>query len=87
MKLLSARRPAAAAASMAKLSIALLVRRTAELGTRVLGPAGLVERHPGATAEGRLAALGRASTGSTVAGGAAEIQRRVIARMGLGCAA
>ena len=87
VKLLGARRPAAAAASMAKLSIALLVRRTAELGTRVLGPAGLVERHPGATAEGRLAALGRASTGSTVAGGAAEIQRRVIARMGLGCPA
>ncbi len=37
--------------------------------------------------QGRLAALGRASTGSTVAGGAAEIQRRVIARMGLGCPA
>ncbi|MBN1529479.1 MAG: hypothetical protein JW895_10495, partial [Thermoleophilaceae bacterium] len=55
--------------------------RTAELGTRLLGPAGLVE------GEGRLAALTRASAGGTVAGGAAEIQRRVIARQGLGCAA
>jgi hypothetical protein len=35
----------------------------------------------------RLAALTRASAGSSVAGGAAEIQRRVIARQGLGCAA
>ena len=67
---------------MAKLSIALLARRTAEVGTRLLGPAGLVE------GEGApCAALTRASAGSTVAGGAAEIQRRVIARQGLGCAA
>ena len=87
VELLSAGRPATAAASMAKLSIALLVGRTAALGTRLLGPAGLVERHPRATAHGRLAALGRAGTGSTVAGGAAEIQRRVIARRGLGCPA
>ena len=79
--LLAEGRPAAAASSMAKLSIALLARRTAELGTRLLGPAGLVE------GEGRVAALTRASAGSTVAGGAAEIQRRVIARQGLGCAA
>jgi 3-oxocholest-4-en-26-oyl-CoA dehydrogenase alpha subunit len=79
--LLAEGRPAASASSMAKLSIALLARRTAELGTRLLGPAGLVE------CEGRLAALTRASAGSTVAGGAAEIQRRVIARQGLGCAA
>jgi alkylation response protein AidB-like acyl-CoA dehydrogenase len=87
VELLTDGRPAAAAAAMAKLSIALLVGRTAALGTCVLGPAGLVERHPRAAAQGRLAALGRASTGSTVAGGAAEIQRRVIARMGLGCPA
>ena len=80
-------RPAAAPASMAKLSIALLARRTAELGTRLLGPEALVERGGGAHGEGRLAALTRASAGGTVAGGAAEIQRRVIARQGLGCAA
>jgi 3-oxocholest-4-en-26-oyl-CoA dehydrogenase alpha subunit len=82
--LLADGRPAASAASMAKLSISTLVRRTAELGARLLGPEALVE---GASAHGRLAALTRASAGSSVAGGAAEIQRRVIARQGLGCAA
>jgi alkylation response protein AidB-like acyl-CoA dehydrogenase len=85
--LLADGRPAAAAASMAKLSISTLVRRTAEVGVRVLGPRALVEHGAGAVGEGRLAALTRASAGSTVAGGAAEIQRRVIARQGLGCAA
>jgi alkylation response protein AidB-like acyl-CoA dehydrogenase len=84
--LLAAGRPAAAAASMAKLSIATLAGRTAGLGTRALGPSALVEHGVGSV-EGRVAALSRASAGSTVAGGAAEIQRRVIARQGLGCAA
>jgi 3-oxocholest-4-en-26-oyl-CoA dehydrogenase alpha subunit len=84
--LLADGRPAAAAASMAKLSISTLVRRTAEAGVRLLGPGGLVEGE-GGVGDGRLAALTRASAGSTVAGGAAEIQRRVIARRGLGCAA
>ena len=83
-ELLAGGRPAAAAASMAKLSISTLVRRTAEAGVRLLGPGALVESGVG---DGRLAALTRASAGSTVAGGAAEIQRRVIARKGLGCAA
>jgi alkylation response protein AidB-like acyl-CoA dehydrogenase len=87
VELLDAGRPAAAASSMAKLSIALLARRTAELGSRVLGPDALLESDPAAPAAGRIAALGRACAGSTVAGGAAEIQRRVIARMGLGCPA
>ena len=86
-KLLAEGRPAAAEASMAKLSISMLVRRTAETGTRLFGPEALVERGPRSIGDGRLAALTRASAGSTVAGGAAEIQRRVIARQGLGCAA
>jgi alkylation response protein AidB-like acyl-CoA dehydrogenase len=86
-ELLAAGRPAAAAASMAKLSISMLVRRTAETGVRLLGPAALVEDGAAALGDGRLAALTRASAGSTIAGGAAEIQRRVIARQGLGCAA
>jgi 3-oxocholest-4-en-26-oyl-CoA dehydrogenase alpha subunit len=85
--LLADGRPAAASASMAKLSISTLVRRTAEAGVRLLGPGALVENGPGSVGEGRLAALTRASAGSTIAGGAAEIQRRVIARQGLGCAA
>ena len=71
---------------MAKLSIAMLARRTAELGARLLGPRRSWSA-AASPAEGRLAALTRASAGSTVAGGAAEIQRRVIARQGLGCAA
>jgi len=84
--LLAAGKPAAATASMAKLSIATLVGRTAELGARVLGPGALAEQGADEAA-GRVAALTRASAGSTVAGGAAEIQRRVIARQGLGSAA
>jgi 3-oxocholest-4-en-26-oyl-CoA dehydrogenase alpha subunit len=83
VELLAAGHPAAAPASMAKVSVATLVRRTADFGARLLGPAGLVEGGTG----GRLAALTRAAAGSTIAGGAAEIQRRVIARMGLGCPA
>jgi alkylation response protein AidB-like acyl-CoA dehydrogenase len=86
-ELLAAGRPAAAAASMAKLSISMLVRRTAETGVRLLGPGALVEDSLESVGGGRLAALTRASAGSTIAGGAAEIQRRVIARQGLGCAA
>lgn len=86
-QLLAEGRPAAAAASMAKLSISMLVLRTAEAAVEVLGPGALVENGPESVGEGRLAALTRASAGSTVAGGAAEIQRRVIARQGLGCAA
>jgi 3-oxocholest-4-en-26-oyl-CoA dehydrogenase alpha subunit len=86
-RLLSDDRPAAAASSMAKLSISVLVQRTAAAGVRLLGPGALVEDGPGSIGDGRLAALTRASAGSTIAGGAAEIQRRVIARQGLGCAA
>ena len=83
--LLAAGRPAAAA-SMAKLSIALLARRTAELGAACSGRRRWwsAARRPGGGPPGRPH---RASAGGTVAGGAAEIQRRVIARQGLGCAA
>jgi alkylation response protein AidB-like acyl-CoA dehydrogenase len=84
-ELLEQARPASAQASMAKLSIAVLTKRVAELALRWLGPAALLEAGPGALAGGRPAALYRACVGSTIAGGAAEIQRRVIARTGLGC--
>ena len=79
--------PASAAASMAKLSCALLAQRVAEEGVRMLGPAALVERGAGARLGGKLAALYRAAVGSTISGGSAEIQRRVIARRGLECPA
>jgi alkylation response protein AidB-like acyl-CoA dehydrogenase len=85
--LLADGRPAAAAAAMAKLSMSTLARRTAEAGVRLLGPRALVEDGPDAIGEGRLAGMTRATAGSSIAGGASEIQRRVIARQGLGCAA
>ncbi len=86
-RLLEAGRPAEAASSMAKLSCAVLAQRLAEEGLRMLGPAALVERGPGAVLAGRLAALWRAAVGATISGGSAEIQRRVIARRGLECSA
>ncbi len=85
--LLAAGRPAAAPAAMAKLSMSTLASRTADAGVRVLGPRALVEDGPEAIGNGRLAGLTRATAGSSIAGGASEIQRRVIARQGLGCAA
>ena len=85
--LLEAGLPASAASSMAKLSCAVLAQRLAEEGLRMLGPAGLVEEGPGAPLRGRLAAFSRAAVGATISGGSAEIQRRVIARRGLGCPA
>ena len=87
VRLLAEGRPAAAASAMAKLSMSTLARRTAEAGTRLLGPRALVEDGPEAVGEGRLAGMTRSTAGSSIAGGASEIQRRVIARQGLGCAA
>jgi 3-oxocholest-4-en-26-oyl-CoA dehydrogenase alpha subunit len=82
---LAAGQPAAARSSMAKLSIAVLLQRIAECALEMIGPVALIEGGEPAVASGRLATFVRAVTGSTIAGGAAEIQRRVIARQGLGC--
>ncbi len=87
VELIASRRPAAAAAAMAKLSMSTVARRTADAGTRLFGPRALVEDGPDAIGDGRLAGVTRATAGSSIAGGASEIQRRVIARQGLGCAA
>jgi 3-oxocholest-4-en-26-oyl-CoA dehydrogenase alpha subunit len=87
VRLLADGRPAASAAAMAKLSMSTLAKRTADAGTRLLGPRALVEEGPEAIGEGRLAGVTRSTAGSSIAGGASEIQRRVIARQGLGCAA
>jgi hypothetical protein len=84
-ELLAAGRPAAAAASMAKLSVALLLQQIAEAAIEMLGPRALIEDGEGALLGGRLASFARAVSGSTIAGGASEIQRRVIARQGLAC--
>jgi 3-oxocholest-4-en-26-oyl-CoA dehydrogenase alpha subunit len=87
VRLIADGRPAASAAAMAKLSMSTLAKRTADAGTRLLGPRALVEEGPEAIGEGRLAGVTRSTAGSSIAGGASEIQRRVIARQGLGCAA
>jgi 3-oxocholest-4-en-26-oyl-CoA dehydrogenase alpha subunit len=86
-RLLAAGLPASSAASMAKLSCAVLAQRIADEGSRMLGVRGLIESGPGALARGRLASLTRAAVGATISGGSAEIQRRVIARRGLECPA
>jgi alkylation response protein AidB-like acyl-CoA dehydrogenase len=74
---------ASAASSMAKLSIALLAKRVARAAIDLLGPGALLEADRDAPLRGRAAALLRASVGSTISGGSAEIQRTVIARRGL----
>jgi alkylation response protein AidB-like acyl-CoA dehydrogenase len=86
-ELLAAGGPASAASSMAKLSVALLMQRLAAAAAELLGPQALIEDGPGAVLDGRVAAFHRAAVATTISGGTAEIQRRVIARTGLGCPA
>jgi alkylation response protein AidB-like acyl-CoA dehydrogenase len=69
---------------MAKLSIAELMQQVAAFAVDLLGPEGLLEEGIG-TLRGRVAAFQRASVATTISGGAAEIQRTVIARRGLAC--
>ncbi len=83
-ELLEAGRPASAQSSMAKLSVAELMQAVAAFALDVLGPEGLIEDGIG-TLRGRVAAFQRASVATTISGGAAEIQRAVIARRELGC--
>ncbi|MEU9015805.1 acyl-CoA dehydrogenase family protein [Streptomyces sp. NPDC048479] len=83
-ELLARRTPAAAASSMAKLSVAVLMQRLAGIAVDLLGPHALVENGPDALLGGRLAAFHRAAVATTIAGGASDIQRRNIARQGLG---
>jgi alkylation response protein AidB-like acyl-CoA dehydrogenase len=82
-QLLEAGRPASAQSSMAKLSVAELMQRVATFAVDLLGPEGLLEEGIG-TLSGRIAAFQRASVATTISGGAAEIQRAVIARRELG---
>ncbi|AWK09647.1 acyl-CoA dehydrogenase [Streptomyces spongiicola] len=77
---------ASAASSMAKLSIAYLLQAIAHSAADLLGPHVFVEDGPDAVAGGRVAAFHRATVATTIAGGASDIQRRVIARRGLACA-
>jgi 3-oxocholest-4-en-26-oyl-CoA dehydrogenase alpha subunit len=84
-ELLALARPASAQSSMAKLAVAELMQAVARFAVSLLGPVGLLEEGSG-TLPGRVAAFQRASVATTISGGAAEIQRTVIARRELGLA-
>jgi 3-oxocholest-4-en-26-oyl-CoA dehydrogenase alpha subunit len=76
--------PASVASAMAKLAGARLAQRLAREGMELLGLEGLADGHHASALEGRLGALFRASVGSTISGGSAEVLQLVIARRGLG---
>jgi 3-oxocholest-4-en-26-oyl-CoA dehydrogenase alpha subunit len=84
--LLGAGRPAAAQSSMAKLAVAVLMQRVAAAAVEQLGPEALLEEGT-RTLRGRIAAFHRAAVATTISGGAAEVQRIVIARRELACPA
>jgi alkylation response protein AidB-like acyl-CoA dehydrogenase len=76
--------PASADSAMAKLAGSMLARAVGNAAVDLLGLEGLADGTADAAIQGRAAALYRASAGSGIAGGAADIQRLVIARRGLG---
>ena len=76
--------PGSATSAMAKLSGARLAQGVGDTAVDLLGLEGLGDASPEAAIQGRAAALYRASVGSTIAGGTAEVQQLVIARRGLG---
>ena len=76
--------PASSASAMAKLAGARLAQRLARESIELLGLDGLADGHPSSPLEGRIGGLYRASVGSTISGGSAEILQVVIARRGLG---
>ena len=69
---------------MCKLSVSLAMEKAAALSIEVLGTQGLIDRGPSTLGDGRLAAFQRASVSMTIAGGASDVQRKVIAQQGLG---
>ena len=82
-ELLAKGEDASGAASMAKLSVALLMQDLAASAVDLLGPRALIEEGPGALMEGRVAAFRRSSVSTTIAGGVSDIQRRNISRQRL----
>lgn len=76
--------PASALSAMAKLAGGTLAQAVATTAVDLLGLEGLSDASPLAEIEGRAAALYRACTGSTIAGGTSDVQKLVIARRGLG---
>jgi len=82
--LLDRSEPASAASAMAKLAGARLAQRLAREAVDLLGLEGLSDGTLSAPLEGRVGGLYRASVGSTISGGSAEILQVIIARRGLG---
>jgi alkylation response protein AidB-like acyl-CoA dehydrogenase len=82
--LLDRSEPASAASAMAKLAGARLAQRLAREAVDLLGLEGLSDGNLSAPLEGRVGGLYRASVGSTISGGSAEILQVIIARRGLG---
>jgi hypothetical protein len=76
--------PASAASAMSKLAGARLAQRLAREAVDLLGLEGLLDGSVTGPLEGKIGGLYRASVGSTISGGSAEILQLVIARRGLG---
>ncbi|MFN8222374.1 MAG: acyl-CoA dehydrogenase family protein [Gaiellales bacterium] len=76
--------PASALSAMAKLAGGQLAQMVGNTAVDLLGLEGLGDGAADTAIDGRAAALYRACTGSTIAGGASDVQKLVIARRGLG---
>ena len=81
--LLDRSEPASSASAMVQLAGARLAQRLAREAIDLLGLDGLADGHASGPLAGRIGALYRASVGSTISGGSAEILQVVIARRGL----
>ena len=69
---------------MCKLSVSLAQQKVAALAGDLLGPTAFIDRGLGSPAQGRISAFARSAVSMTIAGGASDIQRKVIAQQGLG---
>lgn len=76
--------PGSATSALAKLAGGRAAQAVADAAVDLLGLEGLGDGSADAVLEGRAAGLYRASAGSTIAGGVADVQRLVVARRGLG---
>ncbi len=83
-RLIAAREPVSKMSSMCKLSVSTAQQKVAALAVELLGPEALLDRGAGAPAAGRISAFVRSAVSMTIAGGASDIQRKVIAQQGLG---
>lgn len=83
-RMIAADVPVSRVSSMCKLSVSLVQQKVAALGAELLGPVAFVDRGDASPAEGRISAFARSAVSMTIAGGACDIQRKIIAQQGLG---